>query len=77
VIAAVCEHGQAGSPALVVDVHGAMKMLQLGRTTVMALAASGELPRLKAGRATRFAIADIQHLIKRMQAGEVLDTRGG
>lgn len=78
--AAVCEHAQADSATvLAVDVHGAMRMLGLGRTTVLALADAGELPRLRVGRTVRFAVADVEHLVARMRAGEQLltGTRGG
>jgi len=72
---AVCEYVQAGSaPALVVDVRGAMKMLHLGRSTVLALADSGELPRLRVGRTVRYAVADVEHLVERMRSGELLLT---
>ena len=73
---AVCDHVQAGAaPALVVDVRGAMKMLHLGRSTVLALADSGELPRLRTGRTVRYAISDIERLVERMRSGEQLLTR--
>jgi excisionase family DNA binding protein len=52
------------APALVVDVYGAMQMLRLGRCTVLALADSGELPRLRFGRAVRFAVGDVEALIE-------------
>ena len=73
--AAVCEHIQADSASiLAVDVFGAMKMLGLGRTTVLALADNGELSRLRVGRAVRFAVADVEHLVDRMRSGETLAT---
>jgi excisionase family DNA binding protein len=75
-MAAVREYVQAGAaPALVVDVRGAMKMLDLGRSTVLALADSGELPRLRTGRTVRYAISDIERLVERMRSGEQLLTR--
>jgi excisionase family DNA binding protein len=71
--AAVCEGVEAGpAPVLAVDVYGAMRMLGLGRCTVLALADNGELPRLRAGRTVRFAVADIERLVERMRAGEQL-----
>lgn len=72
---AVEERVQAGpAEALAVDVRGAMRMLGLGRCTVLALADAGELPRLRVGRAVRFAVADVEHLVARMRAGEQLLT---
>ena len=69
---------QAGSaPVLAVDVRGAMRMLGLGRCTVLALADRSVLPRLRTGRAVRFAVADIEHLVERMRAGEQLLAGGG
>lgn len=57
---------------LAVDVYGAMRMLGLGRTTILGLADAGELPRLRAGRAVRFAVSDVEHLVERMRSGEQL-----
>jgi excisionase family DNA binding protein len=76
-MAALQERGQQVSPApaLVVDVYGAMQMLRVGRCTVLALADSGELPRLRTGRAVRYAISDIERLVERMRSGEQLLTR--
>ena len=59
---------------LVVDVRGAMKMLSLGRTSVLELADAGELPRVRFGRAVRFSIDDIERLVKRRRSGEQLLT---
>ena len=61
-------------PVLAVDVYGAMRMLDLGRTTILGLADAGELPRLRAGRAVRYAVSDVEALIQRMRAGEQLLT---
>jgi excisionase family DNA binding protein len=74
VTAAVHERLQqaAPTPALAVDVYGAMRMLGLGRCTVLALADAGELPRLRVGRAVRFAVTDVEHLVERMRRGEQL-----
>lgn len=60
------------APALVVDVYGAMQMLRLGRCTILALADSGDLPRLRFGRAVRFAVGDIENLVERLRRGEQL-----
>ncbi len=57
-------------PVLAVDVYGAMRMLGLGRTTILGLADAGELPRLRAGRAVRYAVTDVE----RIRAGEHLMT---
>ena len=51
-------------PVLAVDVYGAMRMLGLGRTTVLALADAGELPRARFGRAVRFSVIDIERLVE-------------
>jgi hypothetical protein len=42
----------------VVDVLGAMRMLDLGRCTVLALADRSELPRLHVGPTVRFGVCD-------------------
>jgi excisionase family DNA binding protein len=60
------------APALVVDVYGAMQMLRVGRCTVLALADSGALPRLRFGRSVRFAVGDIENLVERLRSGERL-----
>ena len=52
------------APALVVDVYGAMQMLRLGRCSVLALADRGDLPRLRFGRAVRFAVSDVEALVE-------------
>jgi hypothetical protein len=52
------------APALVVDVYGAMQMLRLGRCSVLALADRGDLPRLRFGRAVRFAVSDVERLVE-------------
>ena len=62
----VQERGQQAGPApvLLVDVHVAARMLGLGRCTILALADSGELTRLRFGRAVRFAVGDVQALVE-------------
>ena len=55
-------------PVLAVDVRGAMKMLSLGRTSVLELADRGELPRVRFGRAARFSVSDIERLVKKRRA---------
>lgn len=69
---------QAGpAPVLLVDVHAAARMLSLGRCTVLALADSGELTRLRFGRAVRFAVGDIEAVVERRRsAGEVAPHQG-
>ena len=54
----VQERGQQAEavPVLLVDVYAAARMLGLGRCTILALADAGELPRLRFGRAVRFAV---------------------
>ncbi len=60
---------QAGpAPVLLVDVHAAARMLGLGRCTVLALADSGELTRLRFGRAVRFAVGDIEAVVERRRS---------
>jgi excisionase family DNA binding protein len=51
-------------PVLAVDVYGAARMLGLGRSSVLGLADSGQLPRLRFGRAVRFATADVEALVE-------------
>ena len=64
-------------PVLAVDVYGAARMLGLGRSSVLGLADSGQLPRLRFGRAVRFATADVEALVEqrrqmaRRSAGEM------
>jgi hypothetical protein len=60
---------------LVTDLRGAMRMLQLGKSTVLALADSDQLPRLRTGRRVRYAVSDIERLVERMRSGEQLLTR--
>ncbi len=56
---------QAGpAPVLLVDVHAAARMLGLGRSSVLGLADSGQLPRLRFGRSVRFATADVEALVE-------------
>jgi hypothetical protein len=56
------------APALVVDVYGAMQMLRLGRSSVLALADRGELTRLHFGRAVRYSTEEIEALVQRRRA---------
>jgi predicted DNA-binding transcriptional regulator AlpA len=53
---------------LAVDVYGAMRMLGLGRSSVLGLADSGQLPRLRFGRAVRFAVGDIEAVVERRRS---------
>lgn len=55
-------------PVLAVDVYGAAKMLGLGRSTILNLADSGELPRLRFGRRVVFSTADITALVERRRS---------
>jgi hypothetical protein len=41
---------------------------RLRRTTILGLAGAGELPRLRAGRAVRYAVGDIEHLVERRRS---------
>ena len=45
---------QAGRPVLLVDTPTAMRMLSLGRSSILNLADRGELTRLRFGRAVRY-----------------------
>ena len=65
------------APALVVDVYGAMQMLRLGRCTVLALADSGDLPRLRFGRAVRFAVSDVEALVEQRRAASRVAAEAG
>ena len=49
---------------ITVDVMGAARMLGLGRSTVLGLADSGELPRLRFGRRMLYAVSDIERLVE-------------
>jgi excisionase family DNA binding protein len=57
----------AGEP-LAVDVMGAAKLLGLGRSSVLNLADSGQLPRLRFGRRVVYAVDDIEALIEQRRA---------
>ena len=57
---------QAGPvPPLMVDIRGAMGLLRLGRCTVLGLADSGELTKLRFGKSVRYSVAEIQDLVRR------------
>ena len=57
---------QAGPvPPMLVDVRGAMRILRLGRCTILDLAGQGELTKLRFGRSLRFSIADLEDLVRR------------
>jgi excisionase family DNA binding protein len=45
-----------------------MRMPGLGRTTVLALADAGELPRVRFGRAVRFSVSDIDAVVERRRS---------
>ena len=70
VTADVQERGQqaGAAPVLLVDLYAAARMLGLGRCTILAIADAGELPRLRFGRAVRFAVGDIEHLVERRRS---------
>ena len=59
---------QPGPEPVAVDIRGAMKMLNLGRSSVLGLAASGELPPLRFGRSVRYSTDDISALVERRRA---------
>ncbi len=52
-------------PPMLVDVRAAMKILKLGRSTILNLSDSGELHKLRFGRAVRFAVNDLADLVER------------
>ena len=57
---------QAGPvPPMLVDVYGAARLLRLGRCSVLALADSGQLTRLKFGKSLRFAVDELHDLVQR------------
>ena len=60
--------GNQTTEALAVDVKGAMRMLGLSRSSVLNLADSGQLPRLRFGRSVRFSTDDIQALVDRRRS---------
>jgi excisionase family DNA binding protein len=53
---------------ITVDVMGAARMLGLGRSTVLGLADSGELPRLRFGRRVVYAVDDIERLVEQRRS---------
>ena len=55
-------------PVLAVDVMGAARMLGLGRSSVLGLADSGQLPRLRFGRSVRFSTQDIEALVEQRRS---------
>ena len=60
---------QAGpAPVLLVDTPTAMRMLSLGRSSILNLADRGELTRLRFGRAVRYPVADVEAAIERRRA---------
>ena len=64
---------QAGPvPPMLVDVRGAMKILRLGRCTILALASAGEISELRFGRAVRYPLSDLEDLVRRRKyAGQL------
>ena len=54
--------------AIAVDARGAGQLLGLGRSSILNLADSGELPRLHFGRAVRFAVSDVTALVERRRS---------
>ena len=61
---------------ITVDVMGAARMLGLGRSTVLGLADSGELPRLRFGRRVVFAVDDIERLVEQRRSASAAARRG-
>ncbi len=64
-------------PVLAVDVMGAARMLGLGRSSVLGLADSGQLPRLRFGRSVRFATADVEALVEQRRRSASASERRG
>ena len=62
---------------IAVDVMGAARMLGLGRSSVLNLADSGQLPRLRFGRSVRFAVSDVEALVEQRRGGYPGGGRGG
>ena len=56
-------NSEAEPEPIAVDTKGAMRMLGLGRSSVLNLADRGELPRLRFGRSVRFAVSDVERLV--------------
>jgi hypothetical protein len=52
-------NSEAEPEPIAVDTRGAMRMLGLGRSSILNLADRGELPRLHFGRRVVFAVADL------------------
>ena len=53
-----------------VRVNDAARMIGVGRTTLYALIAAGEIEAIKIGKATRITTASLKALVTRQRAGE-------
>jgi excisionase family DNA binding protein len=53
-----------------------MRMLGLGRSSVLNLADSGELPRVRFGRSVRFAVADVEALVEQRRRSASQEAAG-
>ena len=64
-------NSEAEPEPIAVDTRSAMRMLGLGRSSILALADSGELPRVRFGRRVVYSTADLERLVekRRRQAG--------
>ena len=61
-------NSEAEPEPIAVDVMGVARMLGLGRSSVLNLADSGELPRLRFGRRVVFSTADVEALVERRRS---------
>jgi predicted DNA-binding transcriptional regulator AlpA len=69
------EKQKASAEPLAVDTPTAMRMLSLGRSSILNLADRGELPRLHFGRRVVFAVADVEALVERRRSASASDRR--
>ena len=53
---------------IAVDTRTAMRMLSLGRSSILNLADRGDLPRIRLGRSVRYSVSDIEALVTRRRA---------
>lgn len=66
---------KTASGALLVDTAEAGRLLGLGRSSIVNLADSGELPRVRLGRAVRFSTADVEALVQRRRSASSSERR--
>lgn len=55
-----------GSRVLLVDASEAGRLLGQGRSTILKLAARGEIPAVRIGRSVRFRVSDLEAFVKEL-----------